>query len=76
MAREVVGHAVHEVGALEDGPERFAIPVAQERVDSEVGRGSRFSFTLPITEPEAAGANGTDTSRGHGEPLAVASPPD
>ena len=45
-------------------------------VDSELGRGSRFSFTLPIAEPEGAGPDGTDTTRGHDEPLAVASPPD
>ena len=43
-------------------------------VESEVGRGSRFSFTLPVAQAQVGGA--TDTTPGHGERLAVASPPD
>ena len=43
-------------------------------VESEVGRGSRFSFTLPVATHEGAGS--ADTALGHGEPLAVASPPE
>ena len=43
-------------------------------VESEVGRGSTFSFTLPVATHEGAGS--ADTALGHGEPLAVASPPD
>ncbi len=39
-------------------------------VESEVGRGSRFSFTLPIADLGVP-----DATLGRGEPLAVASPP-
>ena len=37
VARQLVGHAVHEVGPLEHGPQRFAVSVAQEWVDSKIG---------------------------------------
>ena len=37
VARQLVGHAVHEVGPVEHGPERFAVSVAQEWVDPKIG---------------------------------------
>ena len=43
-------------------------------VESEVGRGSTFSFTLPVATHE--GASSADTTMGREDPLAVASPPD
>ena len=41
---------------------------------SGAGRGSRSRCRS--RQPEGAGADGTDTTLGHGQPLAVASPPD